>query len=117
MQRRLVLSAAVASSASLIGCASTQVGDYASQTPTLDLAHYFNGTVDAHGMFQDRSGRIVKRFTVVMECHWQGNQGGQAPQQQNTSNDPWASSGSNAGGNRGGNDPWAQSSQPEEPPF
>jgi len=49
--------------------------------------------------------------------NWQGNQGGQAPQQQNTSNDPWASSGSNAGGNRGGNDPRAQSSQPEEPPF
>lgn len=47
--------------------------------------------------------------------NWQGNQGGQAPQQ---SSDPWASSGSNnAGGNRGGNDPWAQSSQPEEPPF
>ena len=75
MQRRLVLSAAVASSASLIGCASPQVGDYASQTPTLDLAQYFNGTVDAHGMFQDRSGRIVKRFTVVMDCQWQGNQG------------------------------------------
>ena len=44
---------------------------------------------------------------------WQGNQGGgNAPQQ----SDPWASSGSNQGGNRGGNDPWAQS-QPEEPPF
>ena len=49
--------------------------------------------------------------------NWQGNQGGggqQAPQ--SSGGDPWSSSG-NAGGNRGGNDPWAQSSQPEEPPF
>ena len=75
MQRRLVLSAAVASSASLIGCASTQVGDYASQTPTLDLAQYFNGTVDAHGMFQDRSGQVIKRFVVQIESDWHGNQG------------------------------------------
>ena len=49
--------------------------------------------------------------------NWQGNQGGggqQAPQ--SSGGDPWSSSG-NAGGNRGGNDPWAQASQPEEPPF
>ena len=75
MQRRLVLSAAVASSASLIGCASPQVGDYASQTPTLDLAQYFSGSVDAHGIFQGRSGQIARRFTVVMECSWKGNEG------------------------------------------
>lgn len=49
--------------------------------------------------------------------NWQGNQGGggqQAPQ--SSGGDPWSSLG-NAGGNRGGNDPWAQASQPEEPPF
>ena len=49
--------------------------------------------------------------------NWQGNQGGggqQAPQ--SSGGDPWSSSG-NAGGNRGGNDPWAQASQPEEPQF
>ena len=75
MQRRLLLSAAVAGTASLVGCAGPQVSDYAGQTPALDLAQYFNGTVDAYGMFQDRSGHIVKRFTVVMDCTWQGNQG------------------------------------------
>ena len=41
----------------------------------LDLTQYFNGTVDAHGIFTDRSGQIVKRFTVVMECSWNGNEG------------------------------------------
>ena len=46
----------------------------------------------------------------------QGPQGGNSNPQSAPSNDPWASSGS-TGGNRGGNDPWAQASQPEEPPF
>ena len=41
----------------------------------LDLAQYFNGAVDAHGIFQGRSGQIVRRFTVVMECSWKGNEG------------------------------------------
>ena len=47
---------------------------------------------------------------------WQGNQGGGGGNQGGgQQSDPWASSGQ-AGGNRGGNDPWAQT-QPEEPPF
>ena len=37
--------------------------DYAAEQPTLDLKTYFNGTVDAWGMFQDRSGKVIKRGT------------------------------------------------------
>ena len=49
--------------------------DYAAEQPTLDLKTYFNGTVDAWGMFQDRSGKVIKRFTVVMHCSWDGDTG------------------------------------------
>ena len=48
---------------------------YAKEQPQLSLQHYFNGTLDAWGMFQDRSGKIVKRFTVVMRCQWNGDTG------------------------------------------
>ena len=41
----------------------------------LDLREYFNGTVDAWGVFTDRSGKVVKRFTVVMACSWTGDDG------------------------------------------
>ena len=75
MQRRLLLCAAVAAPVALSGCASHHLDGYASEKPALDLARYFNGTVDAHGIFQDRSGQIVKRFTVVMDCRWEGNEG------------------------------------------
>jgi len=55
----------------LSACASPKVTDYASQKPTLDLSEYFNGTLDAYGIFTDRSGEVVKRFTVLMQCHWE----------------------------------------------
>lgn len=59
----------------LTGCAGPSPADYAGQTPTLDLAQYFNGPLTAHGLFTDRSGRVVKRFTVAMVGRWQGEQG------------------------------------------
>jgi hypothetical protein len=57
------------------GCAGPAVTDYAAEQPVLDLAQYFNGTLDAHGIFTDRSGKVVRRFTVVMKCSWQGDAG------------------------------------------
>lgn len=67
--------AATVSVAALSGCAAPKVSDYAQEKPALDMARYFNGRVQAHGMFQDRFGKVVKRFTVVMDCQWNGNQG------------------------------------------
>lgn len=78
MNRRLVLTGGLTSAAvatGLVGCASPQVEDYANESPTLNLQTYFNGKVDAWGMFTDRSGKVVKRFTVDMTCQWQNNQG------------------------------------------
>ncbi len=60
----------------LCGCGATmRPADYAAEQPKLDLQRYFSGTVDAWGMFQDRSGKVIKRFTVVMDCHWDGDTG------------------------------------------
>ena len=75
MQRRLLLTASLAGAATLAGCAGPQISDYAGQKPALDLRTYFNGTLDAYGVFTDRSGQVVKRFTVVMRCTWDGDNG------------------------------------------
>ena len=56
-------------------CSSPKHDAYASQLPKLTVEQYFNGTLDAHGMFQDRSGAVLKRFVVVMRCNWQGDTG------------------------------------------
>ena len=79
MKRRLALAAITAGStallATLAGCGTQQISDYANERPVLDLRRYFNGTLDAYGVFTDRSGKVVKRFTVVMNCTWQGDNG------------------------------------------
>ena len=56
-------------------CAAPKPTDYADEKPTLDLQQYFNGDITAHGIFTDRSGKVVRRFTVLMKCHWEGNTG------------------------------------------
>jgi hypothetical protein len=71
--KRLFLAALGA--AALAGCASPDITTYAAEKPTLVLEQYFNGRVDAWGIFTDRSGKVVKRFTVVLQCSWQGNTG------------------------------------------
>jgi hypothetical protein len=61
--------------AGLAGCATVDVADYKAEKPVFDLARYFNGTIDGWGMFQDRSGKVVKRFHVRIDAKWQGNTG------------------------------------------
>ena len=76
MKRRLLLvSAAAASALTLGGCASQHIESYAAEKPVLDFQQYFNGTLDGYGLFTDRSGTVVKRFTVVMKCSWNGDEG------------------------------------------
>jgi len=73
--RAALASAAVALAALLSGCAGPKPSDYAKEKPTLSLRDYFSGTLDAYGMFQDRSGKVLKRFTVVIVGTWQGEDG------------------------------------------
>lgn len=73
--RRHALLTLLAGTAVLTGCANPQVTDYAQERPLLELDRYFTGRVLAHGVFQKRNGAVARRFTVVMDCHWEGNQG------------------------------------------
>lgn len=59
----------------LSACAAPSLTDYASEHPRFELRRYFDGKVLGAGMFSDRSGKVVRRFTVVMDCTWVGEQG------------------------------------------
>lgn len=54
----------------LVACSAPQVSQYANEKPTLDLSEYFSGTIDAYGIFTDRSGEVKKRFTVLIKANW-----------------------------------------------
>lgn len=59
----------------LAGCTSVDVARYREQQPALELKTYFNGTIDAWGLFQDRSGEVQRRFHVVIDAQWNGDTG------------------------------------------
>jgi Protein of unknown function (DUF3833) len=76
MKRRTWAAAALATSLLVLGCASAPTpADYAAEKPVLDLKSYFNGELMAHGIFTDRSGKVVRRFVVQLTGSWQGSQG------------------------------------------
>ncbi len=75
MQRRSFLFAST-SVLTVAGCSSApQISDYSKEQPIFDLKTYFTGVVDGWGIFTDRSGKVVKRFLVTMNCTWNGDQG------------------------------------------
>ena len=57
------------------GCAAPTIADYANESPRLDLREYFNGELVAQGLFSDRAGKVVKRFSVKIDARWQGDEG------------------------------------------
>jgi hypothetical protein len=76
MNRRwLALLAALTAALLVTACAGPTPADYAAEKPRLDLREYFNGDLVAHGIFTDRSGKVVKRFTVQLKGSWQGDEG------------------------------------------
>ncbi len=76
LHRHLTRSLPLLGALALAGCGSAPVPqDYAKETPRFELREYFNGPVTAHGLFTDRSGRVVKRFEVKLMGRWQGQQG------------------------------------------
>ena len=54
----------------LASCSTPQVSQYQNEKPALDLTEYFSGTLDAYGIFTDRSGEVKKRFTVLIKANW-----------------------------------------------
>ncbi|MFF7064981.1 DUF3833 family protein [Pseudomonas sp. NPDC008258] len=56
----------------LAGCAKVGVEHYAHEQPPLDLVEFFSRPVQAWGMFQKRSGEVVKRFHVRIGSRLEG---------------------------------------------
>lgn len=59
----------------LISCSSVQIDTYKDEKPILSLEEYFSGTIDAYGVFQNRSGKVVKRFHCLIIAKWDGSSG------------------------------------------
>ncbi|MNJ21099.1 hypothetical protein D3C77_154440 [compost metagenome] len=56
----------------LSSCGNVDVARYAAEQPRLDLVAFFSRPVHAWGMFQKRSGEVVKRFEVRIDTRREG---------------------------------------------
>ncbi|WP_354005367.1 DUF3833 domain-containing protein [Roseateles amylovorans] len=54
----------------LSGCAGADLTDFSGQKPTFDFRRYFDGRLVAHGMVLNRSGKVLRRMVVTMDCSW-----------------------------------------------
>ena len=57
----------------LTSCGSVSVDDYATEKPVLDLTRFFDRPVQAWGIYQNRSGKVLKRFHVDITSRRDGD--------------------------------------------
>jgi hypothetical protein len=54
----------------LSACANVSVTDYAKNSPKLVLQEFFNGSLRAHGIVKDRSGKVIRYFNASIDASW-----------------------------------------------
>jgi hypothetical protein len=59
----------------LASCAGVDPKAYSRERPSFELQRYFDGTLEGHGMFVDRSGEVTRRFVVTVRGEWTGDGG------------------------------------------
>jgi hypothetical protein len=59
----------------LASCAGIDPHVYSKEQPSFDLRRYFDGALEGHGMFVDRSGQVTRRFVVTIRGEWKDNIG------------------------------------------
>ncbi len=57
------------------GCSSVNVNDYKNFEPTLLPEDFFNGSLTAHGVVKNRSGKVIRVFTAEIKATWKNNIG------------------------------------------
>jgi hypothetical protein len=56
-------------------CSNNSPKIYSQNSPKMDIRNYFRGNLEAFGILKDRSGKVIKTFTVKLKGSWQGNSG------------------------------------------
>ena len=61
--------------ASLVACSSVQVDDYANNSPAFDPTVFFDGRLTAHGVVQNRGGKVIRYFNADILAYWRDGVG------------------------------------------
>ncbi|AQA18380.1 hypothetical protein BST95_09170 [Halioglobus japonicus] len=55
---------------SLGACSSVSVSDYRTFEPTFEVEEFFQGTLTAHGVVKNRSGKVIRTFSADIDAQW-----------------------------------------------
>ena len=69
--RILVITAAV----TLVACSTVSVEDYAGNQPSLVPERFFDGSLTAHGVVKNRSGKVIRSFNADIRAYWRDGVG------------------------------------------
>lgn len=56
-------------------CSSVPVDEYANNKPRLVMEDFFNGSLSAHGIVKDRSGKVTRYFGASIDAYWRDGVG------------------------------------------
>ncbi len=59
----------------LSACSTVKVSDYSDLKPAIVLDDFFNGSLSAHGVVKDRSGRVIRTFNASIDASWDAGTG------------------------------------------
>ncbi|OZY83867.1 hypothetical protein CBP51_18815 [Cellvibrio mixtus] len=59
----------------LSSCSTTTIDDYAQNSPVFDPTTFFNGSLSAHGVLKDRSGKVTRYFNATINAYWNNGVG------------------------------------------
>jgi hypothetical protein len=59
----------------LQACAQVQVDEYRAREPVFDPVSFFSGYLTAHGIVQDRAGKVLRHFNAEIQASWQDGVG------------------------------------------
>lgn len=54
----------------IMGCSHSNIQDYKTNTPVFDMQDFFSGSLEAHGVVKNRSGKVIRHFNATIEASW-----------------------------------------------
>jgi len=73
--KSLVYSFSRALTLTLSGCSSVGIEAYQDNSPKLVLEDYFDGSLTAHGVVKDWSGKVIRLFNAEIKAYWRDGVG------------------------------------------
>jgi hypothetical protein len=71
MRTLALISIVLLSMGLLPGCSGVSIEDYSHNKPAMVVPEFFNGSLSAHGIVKNRSGKVTRYFNASIDAYWE----------------------------------------------